>query len=322
MHPPGDLESALPVAGASAHSLNWNWDPLVLAQIGAFSLLYAIGLWRLASGLGPARRPYLRRALATLGGIAALVLSLLSPIALWSEELGSVHMVQHMLLMMVAAPLIVLGMPMQISFWALPAEWRRRVAETWKRAGRWRSPWYLLWQPVMLWAIYLVTLWGWHHPLLYEAALRNQWVHYLQHLAFFLVSCLFWSVLLDPLRRLQMGRGAGILYLFTTSLHAAVLGAFMTLAPEIWYGEYARTTQAWGLTPLEDQQLAGLIMWMPACLAYLVVTGIVFTAWLREAGAGRPAGSASGSGGEDRGTRRPEDRPRPQEPLPSSLAER
>jgi putative membrane protein len=275
---------------------HWTWDPLILGQVALFSLVYGCGLLRLLSRAGGARRAFLRRGAVTLAGVLVLVLALISPIAGWSEQLGSVHMIQHMLLMMVAAPLIVLGMPFQVAFWVLPGRWRQALAGAWRRVGSWRSPWYLLWQPVVSWALFAGTLWAWHHPGLYGAALASRGIHYLQHLAFFIAACLFWSLVLDPVRRLGMGRGTGILYLFTTSLHAALLGVFMALAPEIWYPEYRETTGSWGLSALEDQQLAGLIMWMPACTTYVVVTAIVFTSWLREAGRARSTGRAEGRG--------------------------
>ena len=122
----------------------------------------------------------------------------------------------------------------------------------------------------------------WHVPVLYEAALHSELVHDLQHLMFFVVACLFWRVLVDPLSRLRLSPGLGVVYLFATSLHATFLGVFMALAPTPWYGFYESTTAAWNLTALEDQQVAGLIMWMPMCMIYAFAAAIIMGLWLRD----------------------------------------
>jgi putative membrane protein len=180
-------------------------------------------------------------------------------------------------LMMVAAPLLVLGSPILVATWALPPRARQWVNQ---RRWRWTTPWYLLWHPVTLLALYAVTLWIWHLPRLYHAALRNPWVHDGQHLAFLVTACLFWRVLIDPLTSRRLSLLTGSAYLFVTSLHASALGVFMALSPRVWYSDYEPTTAQWGLTALEDQQLAGLIMWMPACTLYAAVVAAVFAWWL------------------------------------------
>ena len=150
------------------------------------------------------------------------------------------------------------------------------------RLQKWRPRWYRVLQPVFLWLVYGLTLWTWHLPALYQAALRDQGIHDLQHICFFAVSCVFWRVLLDPLKRLRFSRAWGIIYLFTTSLHATLLGVFMALSPRVWYPDYETTVPAWNLSALEDQQLAGLIMWMPACAVYALVAAVLFVTWVEE----------------------------------------
>ena len=163
----------------------------------------------------------------------------------------------------------------------MPAAWRRAGGRLLRRPAL-KVPWYLLWQPLLMWGLFALTLWLWHLPALYEAALHHPMLHQVQHLAFFVSSCLFWRVVLDPLSRLRLIPILGVLYLFTTSLHASILGVFMALAPSAWYPFYTDKTGAWHLTPLEDQQLAGLIMWMPACMIYALAATAIFAWWLRE----------------------------------------
>jgi putative membrane protein len=259
----------------------WNWDPVILPNLILLTWLYGHGLVRMWRRSGVGHTVSRGQAFAFAAALLTLFVALISPIDPLSDELSWVHMVQHMLLMMVAAPLFVLGGPASVMVWALPQSWRLAIGRWRRRIEAWHSPWYLLWQPLLMWSLYAVTLWIWHLPALYHAALRDPWIHEFQHLTFFVASCLFWRVLLDPLGRLRLSRGVGVLYLFTTSLHASVLGVFMALSPQVWYSDYDGRTQAWNLTPLQDQQLAGLIMWMPACMMYAVVATAVFAVWLR-----------------------------------------
>jgi cytochrome c oxidase assembly factor CtaG len=210
-------------------------------------------------------------------------------------------MVQHMVLMNLAAPLFVLGAPLRMLVWLFSPATRRRLGRGLRRLHAHGWPRYMLWQPLLLWVLYGAVLWIWHLPRFYEAALADPWVHDAQHLMFFIAAALFWRVLFDPIGRLRLSRGLAVLYLFTTSLHATLLGVFMAVAPRLWYETYAGRTQGWGLAPLEDQQLAGYIMWMPACMVYAAVAAIVFARWLQEEPAPPdpriPAGPGEGAGG-------------------------
>jgi putative membrane protein len=262
--------------------LRWTFPPLVMLNLALAFSFYGRGvynLWR-KGGVG---KGISRRQVGAFGaGLVVLLLALASPIDALSDELSYMHMIQHMLLMNVAAPMLVLGSPGQAILWVLPLRWRQRVGQVLFRTGSWKSAWYLLWQPVLMWSIFAFALWIWHLPVLYEAALANELFHDFQHFTFLVAAVLFWRVLLDPVSRLRLNRGVAVIYLFTTSLHATVLGVFMALAPKVWYSGYAATTGFWNLSPLEDQQLAGLIMWMPACMVYAVVAAVVFVLWLEE----------------------------------------
>jgi putative membrane protein len=269
-------------AGDGAAPAVWSPALLPLVVLVAGTLLYGAGLLRLWRQAGMGRGVTRARALAYGGGTVALWIALLSPLERMAGELSSAHMVQHMILMLVAAPLLVLGSPGLVFLWALPMRFRRTVGQALARIEGWRFPSYRIWQPLLAWSLYAVALWIWHLPALYQAALRDSLVHDVQHAAFIGTSFLFWRVLLDPLGRMRLSRGVGVLYLFTTSLHACALGVYMALAPRVWYLDYAATAPAWQLTPLEDQQIAGLIMWMPACLVYAVVAAVLLALWLEE----------------------------------------
>jgi putative membrane protein len=260
----------------------WTWSPLVWTNLLVASGLYAWGICKLWGKAGIGGGVSQRQAIAFACGIGVLFIALISPLDALSDELSAAHMIQHMLLLNVAAPLLVLGSPGLVLLWALPRRWRGAVGQLYRPREPWKSAWYLLWQPLLLWSLYAFTLWIWHLPVLYEAALRNELFHDFQHLTFLVTAALFWRVLLDPVSRLRLGRGVSILYLFTTSLHATVLGVFMALAPRVWYTEYVGRTESWSLSPLQDQQLAGLIMWMPACMVYAAIAAVVFALWLEE----------------------------------------
>jgi putative membrane protein len=260
----------------------WNWDPVLLLNLTVLWWLYGRGLARLWSRAGVGHGVGAGRPLAFLSGITVVFAALVSPLDALSGQLASAHMVQHLLLMMVAAPLFVLGAPAQTLTRGLPPPWQR-AAGAWRQ--RLNAGWFrVLWRPLFAWTVYAAVMWLWHLPSLYEVALRHPIVHDVQHLGFFGAAILFWRPLLDPARRRRIHPTAAVVYLFATSLQASALGIFLGLAPQAWYSTYRGTTAAWGFTPLEDQQLAGLIMWMPACLVYALAAIAVFGIWLaREA---------------------------------------
>src|SRR5205085_1430820 len=130
------------------------------------------------------------------------------------------------------------------------------------------------------WLLFALALWVWHAPALFEAALRNEMIHALEHLVFLVSATLFWWVLLKPTRPSYTHYGMAIPYLFTTALHSGILGALMTFGTQPWYRFYTAQVSPWGLTALEDQQLAGLIMWVPGGALFTVLTIAYFAAWL------------------------------------------
>jgi putative membrane protein len=210
------------------------------------------------------------------------VIALVSPLHPLGRELFSLHIAQHEVLILLAAPLIVLGRPGIGLTWSIPVKAHRLIAgfttsKVWKSVSR------TLARPVVTCAILAVALWVWHVPALFQATLANRTVHAAQHLSLFLSAALFWWSLFQ-VKRGPATYGVGVLYLFITSIHSGILSALIAFADSAWYPVYGNTTQSWGLTPLEDQQLGGLIMWIPAALVYLFAAIVFVIGWLRESG--------------------------------------
>jgi cytochrome c oxidase assembly factor CtaG len=215
-------------------------------------------------------------------GLIVVFVALITPLAALADALFSAHMVQHLLLILLAAPLLVLGAPLVPFLWALPAPARKRVGRWWQNIPLLRTLWRSLSQPLIVWLLYALTFWIWHLPTLYQAALEWVWVHELEHASFLLTALLFWWTVLHPLGgHKRLGYGAGALYLFTTALHSSALGALLTFAERPLYPIYVSSVAAWNLTLLEDQQLAGVIMWVPAGVVYPTVALVLLGIWLQ-----------------------------------------
>jgi len=241
--------------------------------------LYAVGvtrLWRNA-GYGRGVRPF--EVLTYTAGCAALLVALFPPLDEWSERWLTAHMVQHELLMVVAAPLIAVGAPLVGMLWAMPSRLRHAIVGAVQH-----TPLPVVWRtmtaPAVAFILYGVALWIWHLPALYDAALEHEAVHVVQHLCFFGTAALFWWGIVHG-RQGRLGYGAAVVYLFVTAVHGAVLGALLTVSPRVWYAPYLANHPT-GLTPLEDQQLAGLLMWIPAGLAFVAGALFLFAGWLRQ----------------------------------------
>lgn len=258
----------------------WSFEPLVLMGLATTAVLFAVGFGRLRREVGKQGLKRIWEPICFAGGWLALFVALVSPLHAWGSVLFSAHMSQHEVLMLVAAPLLVLGRPLVVFLWAFPVNWSRRIGNVAKLPPVSRA-WQLLTIPLVAWLVHAVALWIWHVPVLFEAVLHNEWVHTLQHLSFLVSALLFWWALIHGPRG-AMGYGAAVLYLFTTSIHSGALGALLTVAGSVWYPSYIGLTTSWGLTPLEDQQLGGLIMWIPAGLVYVIAGLALFAGWLRE----------------------------------------
>jgi len=257
----------------------WSWEPGVLAGLIVAAALYARGSARLRRPgrfRAPARR---MEVLSYWCGWTALAVALISPLHRLGEGLLSAHMAQHELLMVVAAPLLVLGRPFVVALWGLPAGWRRTVGG-W--TGRLRPLRRAVSRIEVAWALHAAAIIVWHVPALYQRTVHSDLLHTIQHSSFLLTALVFWWSVL-PAATPRGRHGAAILSLFSTMVYTGGLGALLTLARTPWYPAYGEAAPLWGMTPLEDQQLAGLIMWVPGGVTYLLATLWVAAAWLRSA---------------------------------------
>jgi putative membrane protein len=275
---------------------SWSWDPLVTGPLAFSAGLYVLGLARLWGT--PAGRRVVRpwQMAAFIVGWSSLVIALVSPLDVLSDILFSAHMTQHELLMVIAAPLMVLGRPLIVMLWAFGAGERQRLTG-WTRSPVVARMWHGATGPVTVWVLHALALWVWHVPVLYEAAVRNDAVHIVQHLCFFGTAALFWWAIVHG-RYGRIGYGVAVLFVFTTALHSGALGALFTFGSQVMYPLYADRTSAFGVSPLDDQQLAGLIMWIPFSLTFLIVGLALFAAWLGESDRRLGFARASFSGGE------------------------
>jgi cytochrome c oxidase assembly factor CtaG len=251
---------------------------MLVSSLVLAGALYALGLFRLWRNAGIGSGIRRRQALAFALGWIAIVIALSEPMDEWSDRWLVAHMIQHELLMIVGAPLLAVAAPLVAMLWVLPARARSTTAHAVRR--RIAGVWAVLASPATAFILYAVALWVWHLPALYDYALEHEAVHALEHLCFFGTATLFWWGIAHG-QHGRAGYGAAVVYLFATAAHGGVLGALLTFAPRVWYPPYLANHTA-ALTPLQDQQLAGLLMWVPASLSFAAGALFFFAEWLRQ----------------------------------------
>jgi putative membrane protein len=251
------------------------WDVAAIAVLGVTAAMYAAGTRRLM-----ARGARVRRAerVAFWTGWIAAVIALVPPIDTLAARLFSAHMFQHEILMLVAAPLIVAGRPVVAVLWALPGQARLRLARG-RGGATVVAVWGALTVPAVAWAVHGITIWLWHVPALYQAAVLSEGIHGLQHITFVASAAIFWWGLVYG-RYGRAGYGAAVLFVFSTLVHTGVLGALFTLSRTPFYPLYVARATAAAVDPVADQQLAGLVMWIPAGVVLTCLALALFTAWV------------------------------------------
>ena len=244
----------------------WTLDLAMTLPLLAGAALYGAGVAKLWRRAGKGRGAKGAQVCCFAAGWSILALALVSPLHEASETVFTAHMIEHELIMAAAAPLLVLSRPLGAMLWALPAGWRRGLGGLPKH-GWFSSLWAALTAPLIATLVHGLAIWLWHAPPLFEAALARAPVHWLQHFCFLFSALLFWWALFFS-QASRRSYGAAIGHLFATAGHTGLLGALLVFSRHIWFPMQGMGSLAWGLSPIEDQQLAGLVMWVPAGLIY------------------------------------------------------
>jgi putative membrane protein len=275
-------------AGASAHGgdapapsfpailLEWRMEPIVLSGLAIATIAWLVLVRRVAVRHPDHPHPAWRSA-AFLGGLAILALALTSPIEAYEGELFSVHMLQHMLLELVAAPLLLLGAPPTLALRAAsPSVRERLLALLHSRVVT------VLSFPVLAWILFAAVNWGWHFSPFYDRALEVPWLHDLQHLTFLGAALLFWWPVVgaDP-ARWRLPHPVRLFYLFLAMPQNSFLGIALMSAPSGLYPHYLSNAREWGPTPIVDQNVGGMLMWVGGDVVFLLAMGLLVAAWVR-----------------------------------------
>ena len=263
-----------------SEALGWTLDPLLTVPLALALLVYLMGWWRLSKRAATPVRPTLY-----LSGWAVLALSLTSPLHEAGERSFAMHMIEHELIMLIATLLLAASGAGAVLAWGLPRPIRRGLAGSWKSPLQ--SLWRTLTEPVTATIVQGAVMWAWHAPILFDRALDSFGWHVAQHACFFLSSLIFWWAMLHPRQR---NYGLSAACLFATSLIGGALGALMSLSSSPWYADYAAMGMTGiGLDPVDDQRLAGLIMWIPGGAFHGIAALVLFYKWLKASEGGANA---------------------------------
>ena len=260
------------------------WSLCIVALIAASALAYALGAQRLAlhrawlRGPEASRRDHFLQGLWFAGGLFVMAAALLGPLEDWTDRSFAAHMLQHELLMLVAAPMLVLGRPLARFAWSFPAAARRHMRA--RLAGlRVAIGWRVFTSTAGACAIQTVGLFAWHVPAWFRAATVHPGLHALQHSTFVVTALCFWWTVLRPGPPRRVAAPA-LASLFITTLTTGALGALLTFTTHVWYA-LPGFAPPWGMTLVDDQQLGGLLMWVPGGAVYLVAGLVVLVRTLR-----------------------------------------
>jgi len=249
------------VSGGGA-ALHWQWEASTSLPLAAGALGYAAGVFRLWRAKGAGHGISLGQSAGFAAGLILLVVALCSPLAAMADRLFAAHMVVHEIIMATAAPLIVWGRPWAAFAWLMPLGAVRGLATLRRLTGGTAAT-----------LLQAIVIWSWHVPALFRAAEESAALHALQHASFLVSALLFWHAI-DRLRGRKAG--AAVVCLFATSLHTGFLGALLMVSPRLWFP----ASGGFGLSPLEDQQLAGAIMWMPGGMVYAAAALALASRWI------------------------------------------
>jgi putative membrane protein len=275
----GDNVFSLCLAGRPGvdAGLTWSLAPEVVLPVIIFALVYSYGVWRLISRKDPVRPTTTELGLFA-SGMVMIALAVISPLCRLASTMAWAHMVQHAILVVVAPPLILLGRPGAVFAAAMP--------RSFPSAKFVRSP-------ALATTVYGMAIWFWHGPRFYQAGLLDATVHLAMYASLLAAAFIFWRAVIEAIRSPGGQSGIMAVCLLVTIIHTGLLGALLTFSHSLWYPLVSAQAGSWGLSPLEDQELAGLIMWVPMGMIYIVAALAVIGAWVNTLTAVRAADARS-----------------------------
>ncbi len=255
----------------------WQLDPFLLLPLGFVAYMYGLGVKRV-NRLHPKAHVQRQRILCFYSGIGALIVALVSPLAAYDTDLFSLHMAQHMLLIMVAAPLLLMGTPITLALRAASPSLRKGLLLPLLHSHVVRAISF----PVVTWFALAATMWITHYSPVFNDALENVWWHRLEHIWYMTVALLFWwpVVALDP-APMRLPHPVRLLYIFTQMPQNSFLGVSIYGTNHVIFPHYANLVRTWGTDALSDQQIAGAIMWMVGDMGFLAAFVAVTVSWVR-----------------------------------------
>jgi putative membrane protein len=265
----------------AAATIGWTSFTVHPSTVVGLVLLTWLYRWRARAGTRAGEKP-LGHAKPAL--FATAVVTMFLALNGWLHDLSdyylfSAHMVQHLLLAFVVAPLLVMATP----------GWMLRPALSWKLIGpiaRWLT------QPIHCFAIFNIVIAAWHLPTMYNLAMRYHPVHIAQHLMFLVAAVLMWWPILSPLAELpRLSYPLQMLYLFLMSIPMSIISVYIAYATSVLYPAYATAPRIWGISPMEDQMIGGLIMWIPGGLFFFAIISVIFFRWQQRDGVETTAGA-------------------------------
>jgi putative membrane protein len=265
----------------------WTPDPAVVVACLVSGWLYLRGAGKLreiGERTGRGSIIPIWRVVAFWCGLATLLIALASPLDTATATIFSAHMVQHIMLISVGPPLILLGNPMTVIMNGLPRPWRRPIAQLEHRVPGLAPALRILTAPIVAFVVHVSTLWIWHFPPFYDAAVRHESLHLVEHATFVMTAFLYWWKIIPATRvsTRTVSPAVGILSVFAMGMQGAVLGTILTFSGSVLYPVYSGRSELWGISTISDQRLAGLIMWIPAGSVYVGVAMLLLALWFRE----------------------------------------
>lgn len=268
---------------------SWDWRVEVILVLITAGTLYTVGWWRLRqrSATRLSRHRWHAKArwrpVAYLSGLLILGIALMSPIDVLASQLFTMHMVQHVLLVMIVPPLLLIANPLPFSLWGLPGSLRTKAGALLKREAPFRKGLKKLTSAGLVWMAFVIVYWGWHDPNAYDLALRSAFVHDLEHITFFAGSVLFWwhAIGAGPRIHRPMSQGIRFAFLLSAVPISMVAGLAITFATQPIYGYYEAMPRLWGISVMDDQRIAGVIMWVLGSMMYMIAALIIAARWLQ-----------------------------------------